>query len=71
LVKTTSKGGKRERGKMTELEIIKNKIEENYKNGNQRYAGLKSHEIGTYNRALMFGEKYEAFDEDYYKNYCD
>ncbi|NCQ51315.1 hypothetical protein GW796_05375 [archaeon] len=56
---------------MTELEIIKNKIEENYKNGNQRYAGLKSHEIGTYNRALMFGEKYEAFDEDYYKNYCD
>lgn len=44
-----------------ELPRIKAIIAHNRAEGRETYAGLDSSEIGTYNRALMFGENDEAF----------
>jgi hypothetical protein len=43
------------------LADIRAKIAENRRGGSETYAGLQSHEIGKYNRALMFGDNDEAF----------
>jgi hypothetical protein len=43
------------------LARIKAVVSENRQTGRQPYAGLDSSEIGTYNRALMFGDEGEAF----------
>jgi len=53
------------------LDQIKEIINSNYSHDRPKFAGLKSHEIGKYNSAMMWGENGEAFGEDVYRAYCD
>lgn len=46
-----------------DLDDIRNRVEINRMAGREPYDGLTSAEIGRYNRALMFGDNYEAFPD--------
>lgn len=46
------------------LNEIRAIIDANRAAGRDTYAGLASHEIGTYSRALMFGDDGAAFPSD-------
>ena len=46
---------------MKTLAQIKEIIAANRTAGLETYAGLQSHEIGTYSHSLMFGDESEAF----------
>jgi hypothetical protein len=50
---------------MSELERVREKVDYNIRNGLPRYEGLLSHEIGTLNRAEMFGDDDEAFPDEW------
>jgi len=45
-------------------EQVKQVVNNNIENGKEKYDGLTSAEIGTYNRWLMFGDNDEGFDVD-------
>lgn len=47
------------------LEEIKEAVQANQLAGRFQYEGLSSAEIGRYSQALMFGDDWEAFPEDY------
>lgn len=53
------------------LQEIKTVIDANIKQDRPRYEGLSSADIGTYSRALMWGDDGEAWDESVYRAYCD
>jgi hypothetical protein len=54
---------------MRDLQEIKEVINSNRENGRNQYEGLDSSEIGRYNQSMMWGDNWEAFDEDVYDAY--
>lgn len=51
--------------KAEKLRLLRAIVDANESAGRDRWHGLQSHEIGTLNGALMFGDNDEAFPEQW------
>ena len=49
---------------MRTLKQLKTQVKSNADNGRFAYEGMTSAEIGRYNRALMFGDNDEGFNQE-------